>query len=160
MSNNMADGSNVGVITSIWSALGALIVVIGFWTKFVTDRISGAKEAAITAAAEAKAVAQKADAKADAALHETAEVKQEFRQMRETFEAVVREVHDDLEKARRESGENVAAIREHVRLIELHTRDHFAPKEDVADDINEIKTSVKELNGKFDQLTNLLLRTK
>ncbi len=43
MSDNMADGSNVGVIASIWSALGAMFAVLAFWTKFVTDRIGDAR---------------------------------------------------------------------------------------------------------------------
>ena len=92
---------NAGIIVSVGSAIGTLIAVLTFWTK-LTDRIAKAKD-----------VAETARGIAENALQEAVEVNQEFRNMRGAFEEMNRDLRDEIERSRRETGERNAAIRQH-----------------------------------------------
>lgn len=141
MSDNMADGSNVGVIASIWSALGALFAVLAFWTKFVTDRIG-----------DARGIAEKAQVVADQALQEAAEAKNESRDMRESVDNMMREIHDRIERSGREVGESNAAIREKITQVELFMRDNFVRHPEFMAAMAEIKAGQLRTETKLDSL--------
>jgi hypothetical protein len=132
---------NAGIIVSVGSAIGTLIAVLTFWTK-LTDRIAKAKD-----------VAEKAQGIAENALQEAVEANQEFRNMRGSFEEMARDLRDEIELSRRETGESNAAIRQHVTEIAFFMRDNFVPYREFSSDMTEVKGALVELNKKLDRLT-------
>ena len=146
------DGSGI-----IWlSTVGGVLTLLGFWTKFVTDRISGAKGAA-----------DKADTKADAASQEAAEAKNEIRDVRELLEEIIRDIHDKTTRASREMGESHVALRQKLTDVELFIRDNFARKDELVAAVmrieaGQIRTDTKIEAGqvrtdtKFDELRDLI----
>lgn len=108
----MTDTPTVGIVVSI-TTIGTIIAFLTFWTKF-TDRIT------------------KVESKADTALQEAAEAKNENRNLREAFDEMTRDLHDQLERMRREAGESGAAIRQHVTEVAFFGRDNYALKDDIA----------------------------
>ncbi len=90
---------NAGIIVSIGSAIGTFLAVLGFWTRF-TDRIA------------------KAQTIAENALQEAAEAKVESGQAREAFDAMMRDIHDRIDRMRnrREYGRDPPA-RHRARVL-------------------------------------------
>ncbi len=139
--------SDSGIIASIGGAVAAGLALLGFWTKYIVDRIAGAKEIAV-----------RAEAKADVAQQEAAEAKNETRDMRELIENLTRDMHDGMVRIGRETGESNAAIRQHITESLFFVRDNFARRDEVAADITEIKESQKSMEEKLDDIRDRLPR--
>lgn len=140
-----ADTTNVGLIATLGGVVTVVIAVLGFWTKYVIDRIAGAKEIAV-----------KADAKADAALQEAAEAKQETRDAREANEEMYRTLHDEIVRSNRETGESNSAMRAKINDVELFMRDNFARKDDLSAAVMKIEAGQIRTDTKIDQLRDLI----
>ena len=141
MSDNMAAPSDAGIIASIWAAVGALLAVLSFWTKFVTDRISTARR-----------VAEKARGVAENALQEAVEAKQESHETRESLEEMIRDLHDKMERTSRDVGESNAAIREKITQVELFMRDNFVRQPEFMAAMAKIEAGQLRTEAKIDQL--------
>ncbi len=151
-----ADTSNVGLIATLGGVVTAVMAVLGFWTKNVIDRISGAKE-----------VASKAQGIAEIALQEAAEAKLENHETRELLDQVIRDMHEEIQRIGREVGESNAAIRQHITELAFFARDNFARKDDLAAAVlkieaGQIRTDAKietgqaNIDKKIDDLRDLI----
>ncbi len=143
----MPDTSNIGTMVAIvGSAIGTVITMLTFWTR-LTDRIAKAKE-----------VAERAEAKADVAQQEAAEAKNDSDNVRELLDQMIRDLHDRIERIAHDTGETVAALRQHSTQIELYMRDNFVREPAFASARKEIKDSQASMEKKLDDIRDRLPR--
>jgi hypothetical protein len=133
MSDNMADGSNVGIIVSIGGAIGTVITLLKFWTWF-SDRITDA------------------DKKADSALQEAAEAKNDVSNLREASDQMVRDMHDEIERMRRERADGLLALQQHVTDLAMFMRDHFVRNDVFAAAMTKLEASQLRMDTKLDRI--------
>lgn len=128
------DYSVIVAIGSIMAALAAGTTVLAFWMRF-SDRIT------------------KAEARADSALQEAAEAKNENENLREAMAALSRDHGDIIENARREQGESLSAIRQHVTELAMFVRDNFVRTAEFSGAMTEIKAGQLRLETKLDRMS-------
>lgn len=106
----------------------------------------------------------KAQTTADSAMQEAAEAQNDVAKLREAYDEMTRDLHDELVRMSRENGETGAAIRQHVTDVAIWGRDNFARKDDIAAAmtemksvqlaaITEIKSVQKDMNTKLDGIS-------
>jgi molecular chaperone DnaK (HSP70) len=122
------------LLVSVSSAIGTGIAILSFWMR-LSDRII------------------KADAKADSALQNAIEAKNDSEAMREEFAEMIRTFEERLDRYRRDEGEGLAAIRQHVTELALFLRDNFVRRADFTAAMSDIKTGQRDVESKLDDLT-------
>lgn len=141
----MADSSSVGIFVTIFVAIGSMfggtvVTLLKFWSK-LTDKI-----------ADTDQKAGRAEMKADGATQEAAEAKNEVANLREAQDHMIRDFHDQSDRALRETGESNAAIRTKITEVELYIRDRFMEKTDFKDAMDDIKAVQLRMNTKLDDI--------
>jgi hypothetical protein len=124
-----------------WAAVAALIAgivafftVVGFWMN-LSDRIT------------------KADGKAESALQEAAEAKNEYGDLSEKIDEMNRDIDERIERARRDDGEGLAAIRQHVTELAMFMRDNFVRNAEFTAAMTKIEAGQLRLETKLDRVS-------
>ena len=133
------DVSTFVAIGSVMAALAAGVTVVSFWMRF-SDRIT---------VADAKAVA--ADAKAASAMQEAAEAKNDADNLRDAMADLTRDHGDTIDRTRREQGESLTAIRQHVTELAMFVRDNFVRNAEFTSAMKDIRDGQKRLEDKLDR---------
>jgi hypothetical protein len=134
MSDNMADGGNIGIVVSVGTLIGSIITFITFWTRF-SDRITIA------------------DQKAGIAQQEAAEAKNDLANFREALDEMTRDLNDRMEQMRREDGDSLNAIRQHVTEVGFYMRDNFVRNDVFAAAMIKIEAGQLRAETKLDRLS-------
>jgi predicted KAP-like P-loop ATPase len=139
--NEMADGGNIGFFVSIGTAIGSVVMFLKFWT-WLTDRIAAAKD-----------TADRAALKAESAQQEAAEAKNDLSNFREALDEMTRNLQDRMERVRREDGDALGAIRQHVTDLAMFMRDNFVRNSEFAAAMTKIEAGQLRTETKIDQIS-------
>jgi len=129
----MADGT-IGIIVSVVTLIGGVITFIKFWTG-LTEKITDAKNRAETAQQEA------------------AEAKNDLANFREALDDMTRDLHAQINQLRREDGDSLAAIRQHVTEVAFFMRDNFVRNDVFAAAMTKIEAGQLRSETKLDRLS-------
>lgn len=129
----MADSSNVSLIVSIGSVAGSVIALLTFWTRF-SDRITRAQDTA------------------DDAIQDAAEAKNENENLRQTITQMIRNLEEHIDRSRRDEGESMLALRQHVTDLAMFVRDNFVRNIEFSSAMGEIKAGQLRLETKLDRV--------
>ena len=130
----MADGGNIGLFVAVGTLIGSVITFIKFWTG-LTEKITEARN------------------RAEIAQQEAAEAKNDLTNFREAFEEMTRDLHDRIEQMRREDGDSLNAIRQHVTEVAFFMRDNFVRNDVFAAAMTKIEAGQLRSETKLDRLS-------
>jgi len=130
----MADSGNIGIVVAIGTLIGSILAFITFWMR-LTDRITIA------------------DQKAESAQQEAAEAKNDMENIRELLDEMRRDHHEQIEKLRREDGDSLNAIRQHVTEMGFFMRDNFVRNDVFVAAMIKIEAGQLRTESKLDRLS-------
>lgn len=132
MASDVTVGTVIAVGAGLASMVGAITAVLTFWVN-LSSRIA------------------RADGKAENALQEAAEAKNDTDNLREAVAEMTRDHGDHSERMRREQGESLTAIRQHVTELAMFVRDNFVRNTDFSTAMKEIRDGQRRLEEKLDR---------
>ena len=133
---DMAAEVSVGIVVAASAAAASFIVatttVLTFWIN-LSNRIT------------------LAESRAENALQEAAESKNDADNLREAMGELTRDHGDTLDRARREQGESLVAIRQHVTELAMFVRDNFVRNVEFTAAMKDIREGQRRLEEKLDR---------
>lgn len=133
---DMSSDVSLGIIVAAGAAAASFVVastaVLTFWINLST-RITNAEGEAANA------------------LQEAAEAKNDNKSLRDVVTDLTRDHGDTIERARREQGESLTAIRQHVTELAMFVRDNFVRTAEFTSAMKDIRDGQRRLEEKLDR---------